>query len=99
MANGLEFKLIKPEQEERKDFYAELPIRISVTGSYHQLAEFISSVSSLQRIVTLDDFTISRGSKALPGGKKQDDDTLTMDITARTYRYVNEPLPEQEEKQ
>ncbi len=84
VANGLVFKLIKPEPEIDREFYAELPIAISVEGSYHQLAEFISSVASLQRIVTIDDFSIKH-----PRGDSQPKDELTMDITAKTYRYLD----------
>lgn len=83
VANGLTFKLIRPQGEIDREFYAELPIQISVEGNYHQLAEFISSVASLQRIVTINDFTIKH-----PDGEEGGDD-LVMDITAKTYRYLD----------
>ncbi len=83
IGNGLEFQLFKPQQEQIKDFYAELPIQIRVTGSYHQFGNFISDVASLPRIVTLHNLSIRKldGDQA---GK------LVMDLVARTYRYLSE---------
>ena len=89
VASGLQFTLIKPEPEVNKDFYAELPIRISVTGNYHDLASFISSVAGLQRIVTLDDFTIKRPKEKNAAASSKDED-LIMDLTAKTYRYIDD---------
>jgi len=79
LGSGLSLKQIKLQQEQRRDFYAELPIHIEVSGSYHELASFVSSVASLPRIVTLHDFTI----KPTSG----DGDQLDMQVVARTYRY------------
>ncbi|EMP53887.1 pilus assembly protein, PilO [Marinobacter santoriniensis NKSG1] len=79
LGSGLSLKQIKLQQEQRRDFYAELPINIEVSGSYHELASFVSSVASLPRIVTLHDFTI----KPTSG----DGDQLDMQVVARTYRY------------
>ncbi len=80
LASGLEFELFKPEAELHKDFYAELPITIKVTGDYHKFGNFVSGVAALPRIVTLHDATISHAS---------DKDTrLVMSITAKTYRYI-----------
>lgn len=79
LGRGLEFVLFKPEGEKRIDFYAELPIRITVTGSYHELGEFVSDVAGLPRIVTIGDVNITGGEK----GK------LTMSALAKTYRYVD----------
>ncbi len=82
LTNGLEFELFKPEKERPIDFYAELPIKISVKGSYHQFGKFASDVVALPRIVTLHDIEISRQS---------DKDTdLLMRATAKTFRYVDE---------
>jgi type IV pilus assembly protein PilO len=92
LANGLEFELFKPRPEVVKDFYAEKPIDIRVTGTYHQFGGFVSGVSNLPRIVTLHNFTIVPVAKQ-GGGKekgKPQEPTLTMDITAKTYRYVEE---------
>ncbi|MBB72339.1 MAG: pilus assembly protein PilO [Legionellales bacterium] len=89
VASGLEFKLIKPAPEIEKDFYSELPIEISVVGTYHQLAEFVSSIANLPRIVTLNDFSIKRLSDMPTARKNQEvsSDLLNMEITAKTYRY------------
>lgn len=83
LAAGLEEKLFQPAAEERKDFYAELPIKIRLTGSYHEFGEFVSGIAALPRIVTLHDIEI-RPTK--PGAS----DELTLDLTARTYRYLDE---------
>jgi type IV pilus assembly protein PilO len=80
LGRGLEFVLFKPEQEVRKDFYAELPISIEVRGGYHELALFVSDVAALPRIVTFGDITISSGKG----------DKLTMMAKARTYRYLED---------
>lgn len=95
VASGLEFKLFDPLEEVQYEFYAELPIRITVIGNYHQLADFISRVAGLDRIVTLHDFKIlhyvdakqkQRGKKAAPNPE-----LLEMDITAKTFRYSEGP--------
>jgi type IV pilus assembly protein PilO len=79
LGRGLEFSLFRPESERPQDFYAELPISLSVSGSYHELAQFISDVAALPRIVTFGDINIS--------GVK--DGKLSMQATARTYRYLD----------
>jgi type IV pilus assembly protein PilO len=76
-------ELFQPQSEVPKDFYAEQPIRIRVSGSYHQLAEFVSTIAALPRIVTLHDVNIT-----VPRGGRNDD--LQMDVTARTYRYLDD---------
>jgi type IV pilus assembly protein PilO len=81
LVNGLEFELFKPEGERPIDFYAELPISMTVTGSYHQFGEFVSAIAALPRIVTLHNFTLA------PLG---DTGKMTMNITAKTYRYFDE---------
>ena len=83
LASGLEFKLFKPEAENRKDFYAELPIKIEVIGRYHEFGEFVSGVAALPRIVTLHNIAIKTVGK-------DDPETLTMTATAKTYRYLSE---------
>lgn len=82
LINGLEFELFKPEGERPVDFYAELPIEMKVTGNYHQLGEFVSGVADLPRIVTLHN--IKMGPLNEKTGK------MTMDITAKTYRYFDD---------
>jgi len=79
---GLQFELFKPApQETMKDFYAELPVSVRVTGSYHDMGQFASDIAQLSRIVTL---TISPS----PGGK--DGSVLAMDTSAKTFRYLDE---------
>ena len=82
LINGLEFELFKPEGERPVDFYAELPIQMTVTGTYHQFGKFVSGVASLPRIVTLHD--ISMGPMSQATGK------MTMNVTAKTYRYFDD---------
>lgn len=84
IANGLEFELFKPETEQPAEFYAELPIKIRVTGTYHQFGEFVSDVAALPRIVTLHNIKIN------PIKSKDGKDELVMDATAKTYRYLEE---------
>ena len=83
LSAGLEEKLFQPQAEQKKDFYAELPIRISLTGSYHQFGEFVSGIAALPRIVTLHDIEIKSATKDAY-------DQLTLDLTAKTYRYLDE---------
>ncbi|MBQ0778300.1 MAG: type 4a pilus biogenesis protein PilO, partial [Pseudomonas sp.] len=78
--SGLEFESITLQPESPQQFYIELPIKIAVQGSYHDIATFVSSVSGLPRIVTLHDFDIVPVTEGNP-------DLLKMDILAKTYRY------------
>ncbi|GAC1038484.1 type 4a pilus biogenesis protein PilO [Pseudomonas sp. No.117] len=95
LGSGLEFEQIKLLPEVTQQFYVELPIQITVVGSYHDLATFVSSVSSLPRIVTLHDFDLKpvddktangSGSVSGTGGK------LRMNVLAKTYRYNDKGL-------
>lgn len=81
LGRGLEFTLFRPEKEQPKDFYAEMPISIQVRGSYHELAQFVSDVAALPRIVTFGDINIGSAGK---------DQKLTMSAKAKTYRYLEE---------
>ncbi len=83
LAAGLEEKLFQPSSEVRRDFYAELPIKIRLTGSYHQLGNFVSGIAALPRIVTLHDIEIRPENK-------DSIDQLVLDVTAKTYRYLEE---------
>lgn len=83
LAAGLDEKLFQPAPEQRRDFYAELPIKIRLSGSYHELGEFVSGIAALPRIVTLHDIEIKPESKDLY-------DQLSLDLTAKTYRYLDE---------
>lgn len=87
LANGLEIKRFKPSAEEKKGFYAELPISLEVSGTYHDLASFISGVAALPRIVTMHDLKLSR---IEPKDKQPPTDKLEMTATAKTYRYLRE---------
>jgi len=80
LAAGLEFKLFKPQNEVPKEFYAELPISIQVKGNYHEFGKFISGVAALPRIVTVHNINMT----------PDKDGELTMDILAKTYRYMDE---------
>jgi type IV pilus assembly protein PilO len=94
LASGLQEKLFQPAAEVRRDFYAELPIKIRLTGSYHEFGAFVSGVAALPRIVTLHDIQITQN--AGRGGPTASDE-LTLDVTAKTYRYLEEgELAEQE---
>ena len=86
LASGLEFELFKPDKEQPAEFYAIQPIKITVTGSYHEFGEFISAVAALQRIVTQPEITIVPR-KGKEGGTG---DTLVMNTVAKTYRYMDE---------
>lgn len=80
LGRGLEFVLFKPERETTKQFYAELPISIQVSGSYHELALFISDVAALPRIVTFGNINIT------PAAGNR----LNMSAQAFTYRYIDD---------
>jgi type IV pilus assembly protein PilO len=82
LGRGLEFVLFRPEKEQPKEFYAELPISIEVRGGYHELAGFVSDVAALPRIVTFGDVSITS-----PG---QNAAKLAMSAKARTYRYLDQ---------
>ncbi|HZO21226.1 MAG TPA: type 4a pilus biogenesis protein PilO [Steroidobacteraceae bacterium] len=83
LSAGLEEKLFQPQSEQKRDFYAELPIKIVLTGSYHQFGEFVSGIAALPRIVTLHDIEIKSVNKDAY-------DQLTLALTAKTYRYLDE---------
>jgi type IV pilus assembly protein PilO len=81
LGRGLQFELFKPAAAEmRREFYAELPIDVKVTGTYHDMGAFASDVGQLSRIVTLKDVSIAAGK----------DGNLTMDAIARTFRYLDD---------
>ena len=83
LAAGLEEKLFQPQPEQKKDFYAELPIKIRLSGSYHQFGEFVSGIAALPRIVTLHNIDIKPDNKDAY-------DQLSLELTAKTYRYLDE---------
>jgi type IV pilus assembly protein PilO len=90
LATGLEFDLFKPQTPQKREFYAELPVSITVHGSYEEFARFVSGVANLPRIVTLHDIEIKTAGKS-KGDKNADDGTdLVMNLTAKTYWYLEE---------
>jgi type IV pilus assembly protein PilO len=82
LGRGLQFELFKPGSEAVKDFYAELPITVNVTGTYHDFGAFAGDIAKLPRIVTLNDISIA------PAGKSGE--TLMLSTTAKTFRYLDE---------
>ena len=88
IASGLTFQSFTPMPEIQHDFYIELPIKIAVNGNYHQIAIFLSRVAEMGRIVTLHDFVVGRGMLGNLGLQKDESgDKLTMEMTAKIYRY------------
>ena len=83
LAAGLQQQLFQPLNQQNRDFYAELPIKIRLVGSYHQFGDFVSGIAALPRIVTLHDVSIKETAK-------NSFDQLQMDVTAKTYRYLDE---------
>ena len=83
LAAGLQEKLFQPQSEIPKDFYAEKPIKIRLSGGYHEIANFVSGIAALPRIVTLHNINITPEDKDVY-------DKLTMEVTAQTYRYLDE---------
>ena len=98
LAAGLQEKLFEPGNEVRRDFYAELPIKIRLTGGYHEFGAFVSGIAALPRIVTLHDIQIAQDTgRGRARGTAAPSDNLTLDLTAKTYRYLEESeLAEQE---
>ena len=83
LAAGLQEKLFQPQPEVPRDFYAEKPIKIRLSGGYHEIANFVSGVAALPRIVTLHNINIT------PEGQDTFD-KLSIEVTAQTYRYLDE---------
>ncbi len=83
LAAGLQEKLFQPQAEIPRDFYAEKPIKIRLSGGYHEIANFVSGVASLPRIVTLHNINITPDDKDTY-------DRLSIEVTAQTYRYLDE---------
>lgn len=80
LGRGLQFELFRPEPETVAEFYAETPIKVEVTGSYHDIAAFVSDISKLSRIVTLQDIAMEPAK----------DGILNMKATVKTYRYLDD---------
>jgi type IV pilus assembly protein PilO len=84
VGRGLQFELFRPGQVLIKDYYAELPIAVKVSGRYHDIGSFAADVSNLSRIVTLHNLVV-----VAPSGVRDATGPLTMEATARTYRYLD----------
>ena len=80
LGRGLQFELFKPGAEQLRDFYAELPIAVKITGNYHDIGAFASDVAKLPRIVTLNNLSLAMTK----------DGSLSMDAVTRTFRYLDE---------
>lgn len=85
LSSNLTQELLKPQNEQLKEFYAELPIQMRLSGDYHEFGEFVSRVSALPRIVTLHDIKVVYDEKG-----KGATGMLVMDLTAKTYRYLEQ---------
>ena len=83
LGRGLQFELFKPGQEAMKDFYAELPINVRLTGSYHDFGAFAGDIGRLSRIVTLNNISITSNQQAKDG-------TLAMNAVTKTFRYLDD---------
>ena len=92
VASGLDVEYFKPDTEIPREFYAEYPIKISVTGQYHQFGQFISGLAALPRIVTLSNIDIAAvqaRSRSTDGSEEPEISKLKMDLLATTYRYLD----------
>lgn len=83
LAAGLQEKLFQPQAEIPRDFYAEKPIKVRLSGGYHEIANFVSGIAALPRIVTLHNINITPEDKDVY-------DRLLLEVTAQTYRYLDE---------
>ncbi len=81
LGRGLQFETFKPQRSKQADFYAEMPINLTVSGTYHQLGEFVSDLAALPRIVTIGDLNLT----PVKGSKR-----LKMSATTKTYHYLDE---------
>lgn len=93
LASGLQERLFQPGGEMKMDFYAELPIKIQLTGGFHEFGLFVSGIAALPRIVTLHDLEITRGNTktgSRRGSAPAPSDELTLNLTAKTYRYLDQ---------
>jgi type IV pilus assembly protein PilO len=98
LGRGLQFELFRPGQVEVKDYYAVLPISIRVSGRYHDIGSFAADVANLSRIVTLQDLAIARPNQRDAAAKDAGLGVLTMEATARTYRYLDRDEVNEQQK-
>lgn len=93
LGRSLQFELFRPGQVAVKEYYAELPIALKVTGRYHDIGAFAADIANLSRIVTLNNVSVSP-----QGGKDTRGDTLVLDATAKTFRYLDQDEIEAQRK-
>ena len=106
LSNGLEIELFQPESEISKEFFAEKPIKIEAKGTYQELAGFVSDLSALPRIVTINDIQLKHEAEKAVDPKKQrrrqnnqkTDSRLSLKATIKTYRYLSEEEVDEEGK-
>lgn len=84
LGRSLQFELFRPGGLDVKEYYAELPIAVKISGGYHDMGAFAGDIANLSRIVTLNNMLI-----VPKRGREAGDDSLTMDVTAKTYRYLD----------
>ena len=97
LSNGLEIDLFEPKAEIQKEFYAEKPIKLKAKGRYDEIASFVSDLSALPRIVTINDIRlIPEKEDKLKKPVKKSDVRIVMEATIRTYRYINEDTDDAE---
>ena len=100
-AVGLDFLLFEPKAETKKEFYAEIPVAMSVQGDYHNLASFFDRVARLNRIVNIENIQMSRGkgkAKKSSSFGASGSSVLTATCTAVTYKFIDEPPPKVSKK-
>lgn len=92
LSNGLEFSLFKPSREIRKEFYAELPVNMKVTGTFHDFGGFTTGIAALPRIVTIHNVSMTPNKKTAKKSAKntENDKKLQIILVAKTYRYLDE---------
>ena len=90
-AVGLDFLLFEPKAEKKKEFYAEIPVAMSLQGDYHNLAVFFDQVARLNRIVNIENIAITRGKTSGKSKGASSSGRLTATCTAVTYKFIDEP--------
>jgi type IV pilus assembly protein PilO len=96
LSNGLEIDLFEPKPEIRKEFYAEKPIKLRAKGSYDELASFVSDLSALSRIVTINNIRLRPENKTKQPRGKKSISRVIMEATIQTYRYIEEDTEEED---
>ena len=89
LGRGLLFESFKPGQVQIRDYYAELPIALKVTGKYHDIGAFAADIANLSRIVTLHDMNLTAQTAGKEAGRNAATVVLTLEANARTYRYLD----------